>query len=158
MYQVASASMNVDVSVAPAQAGDLAAIEGLLADADLPTDGAREVLDEFLILREDRAVVAAAAVERYGAAVLLRSVVVAPQARGRGLGARIVGERLTLAARAGAADAYLLTTTAEPFFRALGFHTLGRDAVPAAVRGSAEFTSLFPASATVMHRPIAELR
>src|SRR3954467_14139765 len=91
MYQVASASMNVDVSLAPAQAGDLAAIEGLLADADLPTDGVREVLDEFMILREDRAVVAAAAVERYGTAVLLRSVVVAPQARGRRLGARIFG-------------------------------------------------------------------
>jgi amino-acid N-acetyltransferase len=150
--------MNVDVAVGRAGAGDLAALERLLRDAALPTDGVRELLDGFAVVRDRAEVLAAAAVERYGAAVLLRSVVVAPAARGRGLGARVVEQRLTAAARAGASDAYLLTTTAEPFFSHLGFTTTVRDAVPADVRRSAEFTSLCPASATVMHRPIGGLR
>ena len=69
-------------------------------------------------------------------------------------GGRLVAERLSSAARGGAADAYLLTTTAEAFFARLAFTTIARDAVPAGVRGSAEFTSLCPASATAMHRTL----
>src|SRR3954447_3198108 len=149
--------MNVDVSVDRATAADVAALEQLLSGEGLPIDGVRAVLDGFLLVRDGGGVLAAAAVERYGAAVLLRSVVVAPPARGRGLGARVVEQRLAAAARAGASDAYLLTTTAEPFFTRLGFSATTREAVPAEVRGSGEFTSLCPASATVMHRPIGGL-
>ena len=149
--------MNVDVSVDPARAADLQAIEQLLTAAELPVDGVRDALEGFVVARDAGAIVAVAGIERYGAAVLLRSVVVAADARGRGLGARLVDERLRSAARSGATDAYLLTTTAEAFFGRLAFATITRDSVPATVRASAEFTSLCPASATVMHRGIAGL-
>ena len=89
-----------------------------------------------MVARDAGAVIAAAGVERYDAAVLVRSVVVAANARGRGLGARLVDERLRTAARGGVTDAYLLTTTAEAFFGRLAFATITRDAVPAAVRAS----------------------
>ncbi len=147
--------MNVDVSIDRADLDDLGAMEQLLTAAELPVEGVREALAGFVVARDAGAVIAAAGVERYDAAVLVRSVVVAANARGRGLGTRLVDERLRTAARGGATDAYLLTTTAEAFFGRLAFATITRDAVPAAVRASAEFTSLCPASATVMHRAIS---
>src|SRR4029079_2377537 len=82
------------------------------------------------------------------------SLVVAPEARGCGLGARLVDERLMDGAREGAGGAYLLTRAAEPFLARLGLVAIRRDDVPDGVRASEEFASLCPASATVMHRAI----
>ena len=149
--------MNVDVPVESASAADLPAIERLLTAAALPIDGVRDGLDGFVVIRDGAELVALAGREHYDAAVLLRSVVVADHARGHGLGHRIVADCLARAARAGATDAYLLTTTAEPFFGRLGFTTIARDGIAEAVRESAEFTSLCPASATVMHRRLSAL-
>jgi N-acetylglutamate synthase-like GNAT family acetyltransferase len=47
---------------------------------------------------------------------------------------------------------YLLTMTAEQYFPRFGFQPIDRDAVPAAVRATAEFREACPASATVMRR------
>jgi amino-acid N-acetyltransferase len=44
----------------------------------------------------------------------------------------------------------LLTTTAAPFFTRFGFTSAARDAAPAALRATAEFASLCPASAVCM--------
>jgi amino-acid N-acetyltransferase len=47
---------------------------------------------------------------------------------------------------------YLLTTTAERFFRTFGFERIERAAVPQSVQTSIEFTSACPSSATVMRK------
>jgi amino-acid N-acetyltransferase len=150
--------MNVDLdgaTIRRAAPEDAAAIELLLVAAGLPPDGVREALRGFAVVSAGETVVAAAGLERYDDAVLLRSVVVAPGARGAGLGRRLVEERLALAALRGATAAYLLTTTAEEFFGALGFAPVDRERVPAGIRASAEFTSLCPASAVAMRRSLA---
>jgi amino-acid N-acetyltransferase len=48
---------------------------------------------------------------------------------------------------------YLLTTTAEPFFAHRGYGRVPRDAVPSAIRATAEFASLCPTSSAVMRKP-----
>src|SRR4051794_5359927 len=149
--------MNVHATgaaVEPAAAADADAIERLLEAAGLPTGGVREALAGFVGVRDGTGIVAVAGIERYGDDVLLRSVAVAAAARRAGLGARLVDERLARAVATGAGDAYLLTTTADGFFRRLGFVAIDRAEVPAGIRASAEFTSLCPANAVVMHRPL----
>jgi N-acetylglutamate synthase-like GNAT family acetyltransferase len=72
-------------------AEDTAAIQALLTDARLPI----EDFDEpaalgFWVVRDRKRVVGAVGLERYGAVGLLRSLVVAPEHRSRGLGLALV--------------------------------------------------------------------
>jgi amino-acid N-acetyltransferase len=135
---------------------DQDAIATLLRALELPTDGVRDWLDHFWVGEHEGTVVGAAGMERYGDAGLLRSVAVAPEWRGSGIGRALVDHVLDEGRTAGVDDVYLLTTTAEHYFPRLGFACIDGAGVPAAVRGSVEFTSACPASAVVMHkrRPI----
>ena len=60
-----------------------------------------------------------AALERYGSAALLRSVAVAEDARGIGLGVTFVEVAIARGQTSGVTTLVLLTTTAERFYRAL---------------------------------------
>jgi arsenate reductase (thioredoxin) len=133
---------------------DLQAVVLLLRAADLPTDGVEGLVRDLVVGVAPDGLVAAGALERYGHHALLRSVVVSPSERGRGLGRRVVEDRLRHAASTGMASVYLLTTTAETFFAELGFEPVDREEVPDAVRRSREFVSLCPASAVAMHRVV----
>ncbi len=60
----------------------------------------------------------------------------------------LVANRLVAAHADGAASAYLLTTTAAPYFERFGFTEVPRTSAPAALQASSEFASVCPASAT----------
>lgn len=92
--------------------------------------------------------------EPYGSVGLLRSLAVRHDRRGSGLGSALVLELERLAGEHQLSELYLLTTTAEAFFAHRGYVRCGREAVPAAIRGSSEFASLCPSTATVMCKPI----
>jgi amino-acid N-acetyltransferase len=88
--------------------------------------------------------------ELFGELALLRSLAVADVTRSRGLGSALLAHAEQHARAAGAREIYLLTTTAEEFFRRRGFSTAARDEAPAAIRQSREFAGLCPASAAFM--------
>ena len=67
-----------------------------------------------------------------------------------GLGKTCGSAFVTNASRRGIRRLYLLTTTPEKLFARWGFQRVERDAVPDAIRGTAEFTSLCPITAVVM--------
>jgi amino-acid N-acetyltransferase len=134
---------------------DREAIEALLAVSGLPLDGTVAAFETGLIARRDGQVVAAAAVEPYGADGLLRSVVVAPELRGTGLGRRIVEAAEVLAGELGIDRLYLLTETAADWFPRLGYRTIERSAVPAALQESVEFTTACATTAVAMTRRLA---
>ena len=140
--------------IGPATEADVAAMLSLLTASGLPTEGLVDHLASALVARDGASVVACAAVELYGDAALLRSVAVRDGARGRGLGERIARAVLEMARQRGVRAVYLLTTTAGEYFARLGFKSVARDAVPAAVRSSPEFTRLCPDSAQVMMREL----
>ena len=66
---------------------DLPAIRALLDRAWLPTTDLEAANPTFIVLREDGHIVAAGALQRFGSSALVRSVVVAADRRGTGLGA-----------------------------------------------------------------------
>jgi amino-acid N-acetyltransferase len=131
---------------------DLPAVEALLAQADLPVDGVRDFFPANYAVAEVKGVlIGAAGVEQYSVFGLLRSAVVAADARSSGLGASLVRERLAWSKERGITDVYLLTTTAPRFFEKFGFAHVDRATVPSEVQSASEFASVCPSTATVMH-------
>jgi amino-acid N-acetyltransferase len=140
------------VSVKRAVHADYEAVATLLRDSELPIDGVIASLDQFWVAEHQGRVVGVAGMERYGDSGLLRSVAVAGEWRGTGIGRTLVDRVLDEGRGAGVREVYLLTTTAEHYFPRLGFACVDRETVPAALRASAEFTGACPASAVVMRR------
>lgn len=149
-------------TVRPARADDLEAVETMLGDERLPLAGVREQFGDFLVAegtysqRVPASPIGAIGIEHYGEAALLRSAVVDSAWRGRGVGRALVDAAVQAATAKSVRELYLLTTTAEAFFSAMGFRIVARSAVPEAVRQSVEFVSACPDSATAMARSIAD--
>src|SRR5258708_10544908 len=95
---------------------DLPAIVELLAASKLPRAGIEDHVASTLVARQDSGVVGTAALELYDGAALLRSVAVATELRGQGLGAALTEAALDLARRRGVETVYLLTETGGHFF------------------------------------------
>jgi len=130
------------MQVERAAPADAERVEALLTAASLPLEGAREALALGVVGREDGNIVASAAIERYGEAGLLRSVVVDETARGTGLGHAIVAAAEGLARAEGIRELYLLTETAIEWFPRLGYEVVDRPAAAAVVGASIEFTTV----------------
>ncbi len=130
-----------------ATAADLPAIRDLLERNGLPTSDLASSGARFTIACEGNRIIGAGALERFGKAALLRSLAVDPARRGKGLGRHIV-KALELQARAaGITHLVLLTQSARQFFEHQEYQLADRAHVPRAVRESAQFRSLCPASA-----------
>jgi amino-acid N-acetyltransferase len=132
-----------------AVAQDLPAVLALLAEAKLPTDGVAEHLHSFFVVEDGGRIVASAGLELRGDAALLRSLVVAAEARGTGLGATVLRRALVEASdRTG--GVYALTTTAEAYLSRFGFESVLRTSLPPQLFESPELQDACPASAVVM--------
>ena len=136
--------------ITPAAPADLPVIVALLAASQLPRAGIEEHVASTLVARQDSGVVGTAALELYGDAALLRSVTVATELRGQGLGAALTVAALDLARRRRVRTVYLLTETAGQFFPKFGFRAITRADVEQVVLESLEFTTACPKTALVM--------
>lgn len=139
-----------DITITAATAADLEPIKALLLASDLPTAGVDEHWRTFIVARDDGKVVACGGAEAYQFAALIRSVVVAPEHRSHGLGRRIVRQLLDRLASRGLREFYLLTTTAEEYFKKRGFKPIDRDEVHPQLLSSREFQDACPARAVCM--------
>jgi N-acetylglutamate synthase-like GNAT family acetyltransferase/protein-tyrosine-phosphatase len=143
----------------PAEDRDLAGVLGLLESTDLPTVGVAEQFPAaYSVIRSGPKVIGAAGLESHGKSGLLRSVAVAGAYRGLGLGQRLVDDRLAFAKAHKIEAIYLLTTTAAPFFRTLGFEPTSRSDAPEELQSSSEFTSVCPATASCLVRRLQRIR
>lgn len=132
-----------------------AAAVALLGAQGLPfSDIADEHLEHFLYAGSDAAPTGMVGVEIYGSNALLRSLVVANNARIVGLGSALVQQVEAYAAARQVAAIYLLTTTAERFFERRGYRRADRTQAPPAIQATAEFASLCPASSAFMFKQL----
>lgn len=129
-----------------AEIGDL---KQALRGAGLPAD---DLSCDVLAFRLDDAfgVVGWAALEQRGDEALLRSVVIAPERRGKGGGSDLVRQVMAAAVELGVQRLWLLTETAAPFFKRLGFQIVRREAAPDSIQATSEFRECCPGSATCM--------
>ncbi len=126
-----------------------------LREAGLPTDDLRTSAGRFYSYRTlGGTLVGYGGFEVNGEDVLLRSLLVLPAARGKGIGRNIALLLMSRAFDIGGRQAWLLTTSAAAYFEKLGFAVATREAAPAAIRQSPQAVSLCPASAVLLTRRI----
>jgi amino-acid N-acetyltransferase len=150
--------MKTSHTIAPATSADARAIAALLRAADLPYEDIAPHLGHFLVARQGATIIGAIGLEVYAPDGLLRSLVVAPAYRGRGLGDELVRRLEGAAADWGVERFWLLTTTAEAFFARRGFQVTPRAAAPAEIAATHEFKSLCPSTAICMTRARVEAK
>ncbi|HEY7639518.1 MAG TPA: arsenic resistance N-acetyltransferase ArsN2 [Steroidobacteraceae bacterium] len=126
---------------------------GLLDSASLPSSDLADCdMQDFFYAGPTTAPVGIVGLQLYGSDALLRSLVVSADHRAQGLGQKLVEHAEQHARQHGVTTVYLLTSTAERFFRARGYVVTPRDRAPAAIRTTPEFASLCPASCAFLSK------
>jgi amino-acid N-acetyltransferase len=143
-----------DITYSLATAGDLPAIQSLLANCSLSAEGIELLLDNCIAAKVGSKLVGTIALEPFGRSALLRSLAVAADYRGRSIGRSLCAKIVSQARLLGVDQLYLLTTDAGRYFAALGFRRIDRAEAPAQLQATAQFRSLCPQSALCMARDI----
>jgi amino-acid N-acetyltransferase len=133
----------------------LQAAVALLTAAGLPwSDLTESHLEHFRFSGPADAPTGLVGLEICGCDALLRSLAVAPGVRSAGLGSRLLDEAESYAFQKGVRSLYLLTTTAQGFFLRRGYRPSPRETCPGAIRSTAEFASLCPASSAFLMKTL----
>jgi len=122
------------MTIRPRTGGDLDAVRALLVAENLPLDALEAT--EGWVAEEAGRIVGHVALEAGGEAVLVRSLVVAPSHRGRGLGE---GLMQAAEAAAGARPRYLKTDTVGPWMLARGYRLAKADEIPTGIQATSQF-------------------
>jgi amino-acid N-acetyltransferase len=123
----------------------------MLLNASLPVDDLMDRhMEHFFFAGSATKPAGIVGLELCGPDALLRSLVVDPAIRSRGLGRALVATAETHARTRGVRSIYLLTTTAEPFFQHLGYVSADRAGAPREIRATREFAFICPASSAFM--------
>ena len=126
-------------------------IKQLLAGCDLLYEDITPALFEhFLLGWDDARLIAVIGLEVKNQVALLRSLAVDAEYRNRRIAASLVDNIEGYAKSLNVDTLYLLTMTAEAFFKKCGYLPTARDSAPAGIQGTAEFKNLCPASAACM--------
>lgn len=129
-----------DPIIEAATPADVAAIAALLRAAELPSEDFAEHIGYFFVARRGGTIIGAVGAEVCGEAALLRSLVVAANERGKGLGERLVDTLERAAGTWGVKRWWLLTTTAVTFFAQRGFRVAVREDAPAGIQRTKQFS------------------
>lgn len=143
-----------EIAIEAVGAADAPELFALLRGVGLPVDGLDAHLSTTLVARTSGRIVGSAGLEVYGGSALLRSVAVAAEMQGAGLGRQLVKAAENRAREAGVSRLYLLTETAGAWFPRFGYTPIARAAVDPAVQASVEFTSACPESAQAMQKEL----
>ena len=142
--------MEQEITISAARPSDVPEIKKLLVASGLPVAGVDDHWKTFIVAREHGVLVGCGGAESYENAALIRSIAVDAGHRSHGLGRRIVRQLIDRLASRGLRDFYLLTTTAESYFRKRGFSRIEREEVHPQLLRSREFQDACPSTAVCM--------
>ena len=138
-----------------AKLADLRNITSFLKDNGLPTNGVEKCLNNFVVAEDKNGSwVGIAGLELCGKSALLRSVAVNKEYRGLGHGRKLVDAVLRNAKAQRVQTVYLLTESADSYFKGLGFEAIDRQNIEEPVKASPEFTECCK-TAVAMRKTIA---
>ncbi|PID44399.1 MAG: GNAT family N-acetyltransferase [Proteobacteria bacterium] len=129
----------------------------LLASCDLPT-GDLDNLDcrYFLGVGDNDSLKGVVGSELYGECALLRSLAVLASARLEGIGASLLSTQEKFLSEAGVTSVYLLTDTAQQYFRKFGYCEISRNEAPVSIQNTKQFSGLCGKNAVFMIKKLAK--
>jgi amino-acid N-acetyltransferase len=110
--------------------------------------------EDFLYLEDVDNPLGVVGLEKFGSVALLRSLAVSKESRGKGYGKALVSAMENFAKDQNIKELYLLTETAEPFFKRLKYCSIPRDLAPESIRNSSEYSGVCPQSAVLMTKQL----
>jgi len=125
-------------------------LKAALEHENLPVEDLSETGRMFFRILHGKQILGFAGFELYGENIFIRSVVIASQWQGQGFGKQAVTLLLEHARASGARHGYLLTSSAAPFFEALGFTRIDRAAAPAVILQTRQASGLCASSAALL--------
>lgn len=140
----------IDIVYSFANSSDTTDIKQLLSKCGLPQEGILDDLKHFLTAKSNGKLIGVIGLEIYGSSGLIRSFAVSAEFRRNGIGKNLYTRLMAHAYLQNIRDLYLLTTTAEDFFKKLGFTRIDRNLAPTSLKSSLEFQTLCPISAVCM--------
>lgn len=126
-----------------------------LKSADLPADDIDLPGRTFFEFSRDGETVGWGGFETHGTDGLLRSMVVDPAYRSKGVGAEVLRVIEAIGAEQGIARFHLLTTNASGFFEQQGYAVNQRDSAPPLISQTEQFRRLCPGSACYMCKALS---
>ncbi|MFZ0610942.1 MAG: arsenic resistance N-acetyltransferase ArsN2 [Desulfobacterales bacterium] len=137
----------MDIFIRPSETG----VKRLLNESQLiSSDLTPEHLRHFFGLGTIEELEGVVGLELFGTVALLRSLAVVSSRRRAGLGSKLVAHVEDYARNKGIKSLYLLTNTAESFFKHRGYQRIGRDNAPPAIRETKEFSEICPVTSAFM--------
>jgi amino-acid N-acetyltransferase len=143
-----------EITITPANPADRPAVVELLASQKLPTQDLPARLENFMLVKENGKVIGCVGLEIHSKYALMRSLAVEASQQGNGLGKTLYKTALELAQQKKVQELFLITTTAAPFFKKLGFSQIKRADVPAPIAATAQFATICASSGIVMRKKV----
>lgn len=128
-----------DVTLRASTLGEIPRLAELILGGGLPPLFIAEYIDGFVSAERSGVVIGCGGLEMYETCAVIRSVVVAPEAQGLGLGAAVADWLEAEARRRGATDIYLFTAEALGFWTRRRYVETGLDGWPAPPRLSWQY-------------------
>ena len=132
----------VKMNLVKATQADLDSIQNLLTLVNLPFEGVKEHISNFFVYKDKQSnsVNGCIGLELYSRYALLRSAAVHPENQGQGIGKKLTEKIISHAIEIGVEKIFLITNTAENYFKKKGFTIIPMSKVPEEVKRSVEFT------------------
>lgn len=139
-----------------ANTNDIYQVKALLSACELPVDDITPGhMQHFITFWKETELAGVVGLEMLGQYALLRSLAVASDFRGLGIGTQLTTRIEEYALANQVKKLYLLTTTAEGFFAGLGYQAVDREALPEQVKTTTEFRTLCPDTAVGMTKSLS---
>ncbi len=135
---------------------DIQHIRELLDSLGLPSADVDGRTQRFFVAESAEELAGVGGIETLGCIGLIRSIAVAPRHRGRGVAANLYRLLEKHARDSGIGTLYLLTETAQGYFRSHGFSVQERETIPIPMKETNQFSRLCSSSATVMRKVLSE--
>ena len=129
---------------------DLPVIISLLSECSLPISDIEPGKQSFIVAEDEGKMIGCAGLEIYGQIALFRSLAVKSDYRNLNIGKLLTNEVIALGRKKSIGEFYLLTNTAEGFFKKQGWNVTDRNEVPPGITRSSEFASICPSTAICM--------